>query len=162
MRKYEEVSKLMYSIAHRIKLNSENVDDMVQDAWINGSLHACKDHQLSRTIANAMLDARRLRSGRVGSERLSAGSEMVSLSNVTDKSLDALAYCDPNHLETQDSADFFLNMLTFSEHLVVRCRIYRGKTIREIASEWNVAMGLVHKTYTRAINKMKESAKEMV
>jgi RNA polymerase sigma factor (sigma-70 family) len=165
MRKYEEVSNLMYSIAHRIKLNTESAHDMVQDAWIKGSLHGCEDHQLSRTITNAMLDARRARSGRVGSVRLTTEVDTVSLSDISNDKLDALAYIDPSSTETTDLVDKLLENLDFTEHLVVRCRIYSGMTYLKIAEEWGMSsQSTVLNVFNRAITKMKESklARELV
>ena len=157
MRRYDDIFNLMYSVAHRIKLDSESVDDMVHDAWMAGRLHTCEDHELTRTITNDMLNARKARSGCVGSQKLTAASETVSLSDITDASLNALTYTDPNHHEDQECADFFLNSLDFTEQMVVRCCIYRGQTLRKIASDWGVVHSVVSDVYYKAINKMRES-----
>ena len=157
MRKYEEVSPLMYSIANRIKLDVEFADDLVHDAWLAGRLHTCKDHELSKTITNDMLNARKAIYGHVGTKKFNAHLESVSLSDAAIHILESLL-CDSScHYEARDCADIFLDMLDFTEQMVVRNCIYRGQTLREIASDWGVVHSVVSDVYNKALTKMRES-----
>jgi hypothetical protein len=159
MRKYEDVKGLMYSIANRIQLDKEHPCELVHDAWISGKLHNCKNYQLSRTITNCMLRARRNRFGTKDSAKRKAEDSHVELYSaakdgdvaflLTDKTIEAM--------ENKEMFDKLLNLLDFREHIAVVWSISKGQSFVEIAANWNVTKSLVSSVYAGAIKKMRES-----
>ena len=157
MRKYEEVRGLMYSIANRIKLSKETASDLVHDAWVLGNIHKCLDHQLSKTITNDMLRARRKRDG--DRKKLAMNKASVSIQEALAEDENQFAYIDKSleSLENEEIYEKLLNILSFSEQIAIFAHISKGRTFSSIGKQWNVNKGRVKEAYDSALRKMRNS-----
>ena len=159
MRKYDDVRGLMYSIANRIKLDSETASDLVHDAWATGRLHKCKDRQLSATITNDMLNSRKRKFGKKDSPRRAAETASISIQEAIAEDENQFAYTDKS-LKTLENKEIYrklLNILSFPEQIAISGCISKGRTFSSIGKQWNINKGRVKEAYDSALRKMRNS-----
>jgi len=159
MREYKDVKDLMFSIANRIKLRTEDAGDLVNDAWVSGRLHDCPDIGLSRAITQDMLDARRTRDGQKGRAKYLTNLGNQQLEEAVTKGDNDFSYEDKGllELENKELANKLLFSLDKMSQTVISARISKDKSFISIGKELDMHPKQVERIYHKAIAQMQDS-----
>jgi RNA polymerase sigma factor (sigma-70 family) len=159
MRDYKDVKGLMFSIANRIKLNKEEAEDLVNDAWAAGNLHKCKESELSKTITNDMLMARRRSFGKKGQPKYEANKGMKDIKDVISQGDHDFSCEDKGllELENKELVNKLLKSLDATGQTVISFRICKDKTFSEIGEELGISKQAAKRIFDKAMAKLRDS-----
>jgi len=163
MRNWEDVSKVAYKAAHDVKVKGFEIDELVNESYMS-KWQTCEEHELYKTLRNAMLDAIRAEIGQGTGDKMDARkrakSEEVRVDNHLDEVNDKFSFEEKGHLqlENEDLVKNLLNSLDSVSREVVSKRIYKEGTSFSIAKEMGLHYKQVQRIYNKAIDKMRDSA----
>jgi RNA polymerase sigma factor (sigma-70 family) len=159
MRQYKDVKKLMFSIANRIKLRTEDAGDLVNDAWVGGRLHNCPDKGLSRAITQDMLDARRVRDGEKGGPKLAMNMGLQNLENLDGHNNGKFSFEDKGllELENKELVNKLLKSLDETGQMVFSGHISKGRTFSELGKDLGISKQAAKRIFDKAMAKLKDS-----
>ena len=152
MRKFEDERVCMYSIAHKMKRDNEEVDELVSEMWADDNVRTCENQYFRKACRWAVWNFR----GKLPPLPAFDSTAAMSSNSLIYKGNSHHRQYDNTYLEVErnDFYEFALSVVSESNRDILVSRL-NGYTYKEIEEETGIKPAALSDRYNRCLKKIR-------
>jgi RNA polymerase sigma factor (sigma-70 family) len=158
MNKFEEIKGTLYYEAKSMAYPDEQLDELVNEMFIDGRVLKCEPQLIRICARRAVLDYRRREKKTRAIEKSKDIANPVPMSRLSPEVLQNALSTPSTHekeVENKEFSEKALKILEKTQESVVRSRLYKGRSFKEIGAEHGKTESWACMTFKGAIESLK-------